>query len=81
MSTDEDFKHEIRFTAESEAVLHALRGLAYYAEQDQYKMKAVKGSQWEHGHVLTFRFTRAAYRDAFRQHANELLSGRWAESN
>ncbi|MEX0784794.1 MAG: hypothetical protein WED87_05840 [Dehalococcoidia bacterium] len=81
MSDDSDFKFEIRFLADDEAVLHALRGLAYYAEQDQYKMKAVKGTQWSPNRQIVFRFTQPDFRDEFRLQANRLLTGRWAESD
>ena len=81
MSDDADFKFEIRFLADDEAVLHALRGLAYYAEKDQYKMKSVKGTAWARGETTTFRFTRTEFRDDFRTQANRLLAGHWSETN
>ncbi len=69
------FTHEL-------AVVHCLRGLAAYAEQDcprPITWGGTKAKDWKAaGNQVTFRFTSSKFRDDFEQHATLFLSkGSW----
>ena len=82
MLTHKDFHFSINVLTDDLAVLHCLRGLSMFAQQDGNKRipwGGTKENDWErHHHLVTFHFTSQLYREAFEQQALRLLpEGSW----
>lgn len=77
------YRYSITCHTDDRAVMYCLRSLTHYAEHGPQKNIGWGGtndSVWKNsGNQITLRFTSPAYREAFRQKANELLAGRWRE--
>jgi hypothetical protein len=79
---DKAFHYSVTIKTSNLSVVCCLRGLAFCAERHQYKMKSVghaREDDWaaQQGEV-TFRFTRAEYREIMLTNASQLLvMGTW----
>jgi hypothetical protein len=79
--TMERFRFQVTVHCDDIVAVHALRGIAYYAQETLTKMSAVGGAtekNWDaNGHNITFQFTSPRYRERFLQESERLLAGRW----
>ena len=77
------YHYSITCRTDDKAVMFCLRSLAHFAEHSAQKNIAWSGTTdaaWERDdHRITLRFTSPAYRDVFRNKANELFGDRWSE--
>lgn len=75
------FGFKVTVHSDDIVAVHALRGIAYYAQESLTKMSAVGGAtepNWKaNGHNVTFQFTSPRYRARFLEESERLLPGHW----
>jgi hypothetical protein len=77
----EMYRFSVTCHTEDKAVMYCLRALAHFAEHHAQKNIAWGGTDdesWQRdGNRITLRFTDPAFRQIFRDVADDLLGGRW----
>jgi hypothetical protein len=79
------YKYSITIHSDDYPLVAAIRGLAWFSQQDGNKQIAWGGTKkkdWEMGHhKVTFHFDHAEYRDNFLRETNRLFLSGWEKTD
>lgn len=77
MNDYDTYHYSVTIETNDEVILHCLRAISQYAQQEGYKQITWGGTSkknWLHNHNrVTFHFSRPEYRNTFRNEASRLM--------